>query len=139
MRQYIINVNGTPYDVALVDRSGGALSFQVLGQTYTVRVDVPPFVSPGSGQGAPSPAMPRPTQATPVAVNAREIRAPMPGIVVSVPVKVGDKVSAGQSVAVLEAMKMENAVASQRAGTVAEVRAKKGEEVAQGAVLVVLS
>ena len=60
----------------------------------------------------------------------------MPGIVASVAVTVGDTVTLGQTVLVLEAMKMENAVVSPRAGKVAAVQVKKGDEVAQGATLV---
>ena len=68
----------------------------------------------------------------------REIKAPMPGLVLRVLVAPGDAVEAGQGVAVLEAMKMENELTAPASGTVAAVRAAAGDAVAKGDVLVEL-
>lgn len=68
----------------------------------------------------------------------RPIRAPMPGLVVSIAVGVGDRVEAGQSVAIVEAMKMENDLKSESGGVVASVLVDAGEPVEKGAVLVEL-
>jgi biotin carboxyl carrier protein len=67
------------------------------------------------------------------------VRAPMPGLVLGIPMEPGAKVERGQTVVVLEAMKMENDLASPIAGTVKEVRVSKGQTVNQGDVLVVVS
>jgi len=67
-----------------------------------------------------------------------EVLSPMPGAVVKILVGAGDTVAAGQTVAVVEAMKMQNDVAAVRGGRVAEIRAEAGAVVDQGAVLVVL-
>ena len=66
------------------------------------------------------------------------VRAPMPGRVVAMRVAVGDRVEAGQELAVLEAMKMELALKAPREGTIGELRAGAGEFVEADAVLVVL-
>lgn len=66
----------------------------------------------------------------------REVRAPMPGLVLRVLVEPGDEVEAGQGVAVLEAMKMENELSAPAAGTVADVRVAAGDAVAKNDVLV---
>ena len=66
----------------------------------------------------------------------REIKSPMPGLVLRVLVSVGDAVEAGQGVAVLEAMKMENELTAPASGTVAAVHASAGDAVAKGQVLV---
>lgn len=66
------------------------------------------------------------------------IKAPMPGLVRGVNVKVGDAVAARQGVVILEAMKMENELRAPRAGVVREVRVKAGDAVEQGQVLVVV-
>jgi biotin carboxyl carrier protein len=68
-----------------------------------------------------------------------QVRAPMPGLVLGIPMEPGTKVERGQTVVVLEAMKMENDLASPIAGTVKEVRVSKGQTVNQGDVLVVVS
>ena len=67
-----------------------------------------------------------------------EIVSPMPGEVIQITVDPGDTVPPGATVAVVEAMKMQNEITCSRGGTVSEIRAKPGEVVDQGAVLVVL-
>jgi biotin carboxyl carrier protein len=66
------------------------------------------------------------------------VQAPMPGLVVGVPVEQGATVQAGQTVAVLEAMKMENDLSAPLDGVVKEIRVKQGQTVDQGEVLVVI-
>ncbi|GAC1628915.1 MAG: hypothetical protein NVS4B7_17840 [Ktedonobacteraceae bacterium] len=67
------------------------------------------------------------------------VRAPMPGLVIGVPLEVGSKVERGQTVVVLEAMKMENDLAAPKAGTIKEIKVNKDQTVNQGDVLVVIS
>lgn len=67
------------------------------------------------------------------------VRAPMPGLVLGIPFEAGAKVERGQTVAILEAMKMENDLASPIAGTIKEVKVTKGQTVNQGDALVVVS
>jgi len=66
----------------------------------------------------------------------RELRAAMPGVVVDVKVAVGDQVEEGQTLVVLEAMKMQNPLGSEGAGTVTKVVIEPGDAVAAGALLV---
>jgi len=67
-----------------------------------------------------------------------KVRAPMPGLVIGVPFEAGATVERGQTVVVLEAMKMENDLAAPIAGTIKEVKVSKGQTVNQGDVLVVI-
>ena len=67
------------------------------------------------------------------------VRAPMPGLVIGLPMDSGSKVERGQTVVILEAMKMENDLASPISGTLKEIRVSKGQTVNQGDVLVVVS
>lgn len=66
------------------------------------------------------------------------IKAPMPGMVVAVPVQVGQEVEKGQNIVILESMKMENELKSPRAGKVDRIHVKKGDSVEQGQALVVI-
>jgi len=75
---------------------------------------------------------------TGVSSSAARIQAPMPGLVANVLLKQGASVEQGQTVIVLEAMKMENDLASPIAGTIKEVKVSKGQTVDQGAVLVLV-
>jgi 3-methylcrotonyl-CoA carboxylase alpha subunit len=71
--------------------------------------------------------------------EAGRLTAPMPGKVVSIAVKAGDKVAKGQALAVMEAMKMEHTIAAPADGTVAEVLYAPGDQVAEGAELLKLN
>jgi biotin carboxyl carrier protein len=68
----------------------------------------------------------------------RELKAPMPGLLVKVLCQVGDTIEAGQPLAVLQAMKMENELSLTRGGTVTSIGAEAGQTVEQGQVLVVV-
>lgn len=68
-----------------------------------------------------------------------KVRAPMPGLVIGIPLEVGSQVERGQTVVVLEAMKMENDLAAPKAGTLKEVKVSKGQTVNQGDILVIIS
>ena len=77
--------------------------------------------------------------ATSATTSEATVNAPMPGLVVGVPLEPGATIAAGQTVVVLEAMKMENDLASPIAGVLKEVRVTKGQTVDQGEVLVVIN
>ena len=78
-------------------------------------------------------------EAAPVAVGPKNtVNAPLPGRVLSVKVKVGDKVTAGLEVVILEAMKMENSISTDYAGTVVEVLVAEGDNVQSDAVLIAI-
>lgn len=68
----------------------------------------------------------------------RELRAAMPGVVVEVKVAVGDEVEEGQTLVLLEAMKMQNPLAAEAAGKVTRIAVAKGDAVAGGALLMEL-
>lgn len=73
------------------------------------------------------------------AAGPRPIKAPMPGLVVRVDVEEGDTVTAGQTVVIIEAMKMENNLKADTDGVVSKVKVRAGEPVEKGAVLVELA
>ncbi len=88
---------------------------------------------------APAPAAapkPAPAAAPKPAAGANCVTAPLPGTVTQVLVKVGDTVKAGQTVLMLEAMKMENSITAEASGTVKAVRVEKGAQVQGGDVLI---
>ena len=97
-----------------------------------------PASAPVAAAPAPKAAAPK-KAAAPAAAGGAPINAPMRGTIVDVKVKVGDKVSNGTVVAVLEAMKMENDIVSDKDGVVAAVLVNKGDSVETGAPVVTLS
>lgn len=117
MKNYVITVNGNAYDVT-VEEAGGEVSAPV---------------------AAPKAAAPKKAPAPKAAAGGTPINAPMRGTIVDIKVKVGDKVSNGTVVAVLEAMKMENDIVSDKDGVVAAICVNKGESVETGAPVVTLN
>lgn len=85
-----------------------------------------------------APVAPKAEVAAPKAVVGNKVVAPLPGRVISLKVKVGDAVKAGQEVAVLEAMKMENSITSDYDGTVQQIVVAEGDNVATDAVLLIV-
>ena len=87
------------------------------------------------------PSQPKPapvaSPVAPAAVPGRTLRAPMPGLILEMRVKPGDRLQFGDEVGILEAMKMKSSLRCEMAGTVAEVRVSAGQTVAHGDVLVV--
>ncbi|HCU57729.1 MAG TPA: acetyl-CoA carboxylase biotin carboxyl carrier protein subunit, partial [Anaerolineaceae bacterium] len=69
----------------------------------------------------------------------KDVSAPLPGVIVAILVKPGDKVSRGQELCTLEAMKMKNAIRSSREGTIASVDVAVGDQVSHGQVLMTFS
>lgn len=88
---------------------------------------------------APKPApVPTPPPAAAPAGPASVVKAPLPGTVISIAVKVGDAVKTGQELCVLEAMKMNNPIRATQAGKVSQIHVRIGEQVAHGAPLLTL-
>ena len=134
--------NGNAYKVAIGDIENGIAQVEVNGTPYNVEFEKKETVK---AVVAPRPsAAPRTqtgekviTKPAPAAGGA-QVKAPLPGVVLSVSVKVGDAVKASDTVVVLEAMKMENAIHAGRDGKVAAVNVNAGDSVLEGAALITL-
>ena len=125
MKQYRITVNGVTYDVAVEE--AGVASAPVAAPAP---VSAPAAAAPAAPAAEPAKTE-LPTTGTPVV-------APMPGSVVDVCVTVGQSVKAGDRLVVLESMKMENDIVSDRDATVTGIGVQKGDMVNNGDTLVVL-
>jgi acetyl-CoA/propionyl-CoA carboxylase biotin carboxyl carrier protein len=115
---------------------------EVDGRRYQVKLWVPDLgetvVSAGVGAGAPRAASPKRPKAAGGAAGSGTVAVPMQGTIVSVLVSVGDTVEIGQTVCVLEAMKMENNVSAEKAGAVKEVKVEAGQSVGPGDVIAII-
>jgi len=146
MKQIKVIVNGKPYEVEVGDLSSSPLAVTVNGQSYTVEIEtmggematsapVAVAVAPVKVAAA-APVVASPKATPPPAVSGNEVRAPMPGVILDIAVKAGDKVSVSQQLCALEAMKMKNAIRSPRQGVIAGVHVNQGQKVAFGDILV---
>jgi acetyl/propionyl-CoA carboxylase alpha subunit len=125
-RAWSLLFGGRSYDVGIVERTGSELIVYVNGRMVPVRLG-------GRLRGRR-----RATTAADPGRGPSGVVAPMPGRVVKVLVKAGDKVAARQGLVVVEAMKMENELRAPRAGVVREVRVAEGASVEAHTVLVVI-
>ena len=141
MKTYRFKINGKDYDVAVNGIEGRNASVTVNGVDYNVEMEneVPAAAAPvAATPAAPAaPAVSAAPAAAPKASGAgKDIVSPLPGVVISVDVKVGDAVKRGQKVAVIEAMKMENEILADCDGSVTAVHVSKGDSVLEDAKIV---
>ena len=143
MKEYKYKINGNEYAVAINEVCDTTAKVTVNGAEYTVEWEKPveekPVVKvqPVAAKPTVSPA-PAVQPAAPAPAGGHSIKTPLPGVIIDVKVNVGDTVAKGQTVVVLEAMKMENNINADRDGKVVAIQVTKGDTVADGAVLVVL-
>lgn len=121
MKNLIVTVNGVAYNVTVEEGTGAPVAA--------------PAAAPAPAPAA-APAAPAPAPAAPAgAAGAVSVNAPMPGNILDVKVKPGDSVKAGDTLLILEAMKMENEISAPQDGTIASVNVRKGDVVDSGALL----
>ena len=138
-----ITLDGQPVDADAVEITPNTLSLLLEGQSYDVRLSPSPDgvlrIQTGLQEFSAEVADPRAwrgrTHSALEAQGRQQIVAPMPGKVVRVLVKAGDKVEVGQGMLVVEAMKMQNEIRSPKGGTVVRLHVKEGQPVNAGEVL----
>ena len=122
MKNYRITVNGNEYDVA-VEEVGASTSTSAPKETPKAAPKKAAKAAPQASAGA----------------GSVKVSSPMPGKILSVKKNVGDSVSKGDTILVLEAMKMENDIVAPEDGTIASIDVNEGASVEAGAVLATLN
>lgn len=139
MKKFKYKINGNEYEVAVDKFEDSTAEVTVNGTSYKVELEKP------KEPEAAAPKIQRPvasssgnTSSRPSGGGAGAVKSPLPGIIIDVLVNVGDEVQKGQTVVMLEAMKMENAINAPVAGKVTAVSANKGDSVLEGVTLVTI-
>ena len=144
MKEYKYKINGNLYNVVIGDIEDNIAHVEVNGTHYTVEMEKKPKAAP-----APKPVV-RPAAkpaaapaAAPVAKPAAGggksgVKSPLPGVILDIKVNVGDAVKKGQTIIILEAMKMENSINADKDGKIAAINVSKGESVLEGTDLVII-
>ena len=150
MRTYSYNVNGAQYDVTIESIQGQVAKMNVNGVLFDVEIlgapltegDLPEAaaaVAPAAAAPAPTPTAAAPAPAAKGAAGAgTPINAPLPGVVTKVLVAAGQAVKKGETVVVLEAMKMENNITAECDGSITGVCVAAGDSVMEGTTLVTI-
>ena len=153
MAKYQYTVKGVDYEVEIQDIEGNIANVTVNGIPFEVEMKQP--VKAGKQKvklGTPAPtasttsdnasatAAPAAQEEKPAtaSANGKPVVAPLPGTINDIKVKVGDKVNAGDTVVILEAMKMQNNIEAESAGTIVSINVSKGDAVMEGDTLVVI-
>ncbi len=140
IRTFNVFVDEDYFEVG-VEEVGGS---PVISYIQQAAAQAPALAAPVAPAASVAPAAPAPKPAAPAApakaasVDGTPLTAPMPGMIVSYEVEVGDSVSEGDTVVVLEAMKMENALQAPASGTIKAINFKSGDSVAKNDVLCVI-
>lgn len=129
MKKYRVNVNGVDYEIALEALKDG--------EDFAPKAAPAPAAAPAP-VAAPAPA-PAAAPAPAGAQGSVQVTAPMPGTIVKVNVTVGAAIKKGDTLCVLEAMKMENEIKAPEDGTVASVNVQSGASVSSGEVIITLN
>lgn len=146
MKSYKFKINGNQYNVEVDSVSGNIADVTVNGIPYQVEMEDAPAVpaapdqtvQPSASVSIPS-AAPQPAAKPASSGMGMRVKSPLPGVIVSVNVNVGDIVKEGQVLAVLEAMKMENEIQAEHNGIVTSVHVAKGDSVLEGEAIVTLA
>jgi len=138
MKTYKFKVNETGYAVRIESHEGNILNMEVNGTKYAVelkeeikKTKTPTLVRSASKRPA------EPLKVNPKS-NKTRIVAPIPGVVMSIDVKVGDTLKVGDRMLVLEAMKMENNIVCEKPGTITAINISVGQQVLQDEVMIEL-
>ena len=141
MPEYKIKINDRTYDVNVGRILDDSVEVTLDGKTYHVEVEAPmrkvsktPVIK-RNHQVINAAEVPDRTSPPSVSTGSEQIIAPLPGLILKILVKKGDKVNEGQPVAIMEAMKMENEIESPSSGTVTEILVSEGETILENAVI----
>ena len=145
MKEYKYKITVNLYNVVIGDIEENIAHVEVNGTHYTVEMEKKPKAAPAPKPVVRPAAKPAaaPAAAAPVAKPATGgaksgVKSPLPGVILDIKVNVGDEVKKGQTLIILEAMKMENSINADKDGKVAAINVSKGESVLEGTDLVII-
>ena len=141
MKEYKYTIDGKEYKVEIGDIADNIANVTVNGEAFKVEMEPEPEPEKTKVVVQPAAAQPASDDNTTSAANvntANAVKAPLPGVITEIKVNVGDTVSAGDTVVVLEAMKMANNIEAEKSGKVTAICVKQGESVMEDSPLVVI-
>jgi biotin carboxyl carrier protein len=141
MREYKITIDGTTYSVDIGRIVDDKVDVVLDGKTYQVSVETPmrkvsktPVIK-RRHEVMNAAKVPDRTSAPGLVLSVGDVIAPLPGVILKLLVKEGDKVSEGQPVVIMEAMKMENEIESPITGTVQKIAISEGDTILENAII----
>ena len=142
MKEYKFKIGGKEYNVTVNPKEGKFFDVTVNGATYEVEAENAPAAAPVAQPAAAPVQAAAAAPAAPAAKPAgagEKVPSPLPGVIIEISVKEGQQVKAGQKVAILEAMKMENEIPAPKDGTITEIHVHKGDTLQEGDPVVTIA
>lgn len=148
MAKYQYTVEGTDYDVEILEIEDNVAKVNVNGAEFVVELKqalkpttrpIKQVVAPEPRPAAATAAAPTPAPAPAPVGTGKNICAPLPGTIIDIKVKVGDQVKEGDTLLILEAMKMQNNIEAEVSGQVTAILVKPGDSVMEGTALVTIA
>ena len=142
MKEYKFKIGGKEYNVTVNPKEGKFFDVTVNGATYEVEAENAPAAAPVAQPVAAPVQAAAAAPAAPAAKPAgagEKLASPLPGVIIEISVKEGQQVKAGQKVAILEAMKMENEIPAPKDGTITESHVHKGDTLQEGDPVVTIA
>ena len=142
MKEYKYIINGNEYSVNIEKIEGNQANVTVNGKAYDVEIVGKETTKPAPAKATTTATSPKPAAAaapkpatTAPAGEGTPFKAPLPGTIVDIKVTAGQQVAVGDVVLILEAMKMENEIMAEKAGTIASISVNKGDTVMEGTTM----
>ncbi len=141
MKKYQFSIRGTNYSVEILNVENETIEMEVNGTHYKVELEktIETKKTPKLVRSAVPPPQTREKKIQKNLSSKVTIKAPLPGIIIKIMVKEGDEVKAGDTLMMMEAMKMENNIQTEKAGIVKSIKVKEGDNVLQEEVLIELA
>lgn len=145
MKNYKMIINGEKYEAKILSYTGSEAKVNVNGVDYNVEIEddgsysVPKPVRKSTQKSTinPQPKInPVQPKRTELVSDSDSIVAPIPGTIIDIKVKTGDNIQANQPIMIIEAMKMESEISSEKAGSVKAIHVNKGDSVQEGQILI---
>ena len=133
-----VNVNGIPFEIEMQKPINAAKHPALAATKRSANTAPAEPVAPVAAAPVQPATKPQPAQPAAPAGAGTPVKAPLPGTINAINVKVGDKVGVGDIVVVLEAMKMQNNIEAETAGTVTSILVNQGDTVMEGAVMLTI-
>ena len=149
MNKYQYKVQGVDYEVEIEEVEGNIAKVNVNGIPFEVELQQPinaakhptivkPKVEAPKPVATAAPTAAAPAQPSAPAGSGNPVKAPLPGTITNINVKVGDTIAVGDVVVVLEALKMQSNIVAEYAGTVTSITVNPGDSVMEGATLLTI-
>jgi len=147
MKEFKFTINGNEYKTEIESNDGKMYEVLVNGTSYHVELEenktkkfniIPPKAIVQSARISSTPIASTKPEAKNQSGKGTKIKAPLPGTIIKILVNIGDTVTAGQDILILEAMKMENSITSHTNGKVVSILKNRGDSTLEGETLIII-